>query len=154
MEFSRPGYWSGEPFPSPGDLPNPGFKPRSPTLQVYSLPAEPQGTLWMDKVAGQITSGFTYSVNMSWPPATGEAQNKSGTCLLLGLPDGSTVKILPAMQETRVGSLGQEDTLEERTEAFSSVLGIILWAERSGGLWSRGLQGGRQDWVCVPAYLL
>ena len=43
MEFSRPEYWSGWPFPSPADLPNPGIKPRSPTLQVDSLPAEPQG---------------------------------------------------------------------------------------------------------------
>ena len=41
MEFSRPEYWSGQPFPSPGDLPNPGIKPRSPTLQADSLPAEP-----------------------------------------------------------------------------------------------------------------
>jgi len=32
MEFSRPGYWSGQPFPSPGDLSNPGIKPRSSTL--------------------------------------------------------------------------------------------------------------------------
>ena len=30
--FSRQGYWSGLPFPSPGDLPDPGIKPRSPTL--------------------------------------------------------------------------------------------------------------------------
>ena len=43
MEFSRPEYWSGEPFPSPGDLPNPGIEPRSPELQVDSLQAEPQG---------------------------------------------------------------------------------------------------------------
>ena len=43
LEFSRPEYWSGQPFPSPGDLPNPGIEPRSPTLQVDSLPAEPQG---------------------------------------------------------------------------------------------------------------
>ena len=43
MEFSRPEYWSGQPFPSPGDLPNPEMEPRSPTLQVDSLPAEPQG---------------------------------------------------------------------------------------------------------------
>ena len=43
MEFSKPEYWSGQPFPSPGDLPNPGIKPRSPTLQLDSLPAEPQG---------------------------------------------------------------------------------------------------------------
>ena len=32
--FSRQGYWSGLPFPSPGDLPDPGIKPRSPTLQA------------------------------------------------------------------------------------------------------------------------
>ena len=43
MEFSKPEYWSGQPFPSPGDLPNPGMEPRSTTLQVDSLPAEPQG---------------------------------------------------------------------------------------------------------------
>ena len=43
MEFSRPEYWSGWPFLSPGDLPNLAIKPRSPTLQVDSLSAEPQG---------------------------------------------------------------------------------------------------------------
>ena len=43
MKFSRPEYWRGLPFPSPGDLPNPGIEPRSPTLQVDSLPAEPPG---------------------------------------------------------------------------------------------------------------
>ena len=36
-------YWSGLPFPSPGYLPNPGIKPRSPTLQAYSLLSEPPG---------------------------------------------------------------------------------------------------------------
>ena len=41
MEFSRPEYWRGVAFPSPGDLTNPGIKPRSPALQVDSLPAEP-----------------------------------------------------------------------------------------------------------------
>ena len=43
MEFSRPEYWSEEPFPSPGALPNPGIEPRSHVLQVDSLPVEPQG---------------------------------------------------------------------------------------------------------------
>ena len=42
MEFYRPEYWSGQSFPSLGDLSNPGIKPRSPALQVDSLPAEPQ----------------------------------------------------------------------------------------------------------------
>ena len=45
MEFSRPGYWSGQPIPSPGDLPNPGIEPRFPALLVDSLPAGPQGKL-------------------------------------------------------------------------------------------------------------
>ena len=39
-ESSRPEYWSGEPFPSPGDLPHPGIEPGSPALQADSLPAE------------------------------------------------------------------------------------------------------------------
>ena len=43
MEFSRPEYWSGQLFPFPGDLPNPGIKHRSPALQGDSLPAEPPG---------------------------------------------------------------------------------------------------------------
>ena len=43
MKFSRPEYWSGEVFPSPEDLPNPGTEPRSPVFQSDSLPAEPQG---------------------------------------------------------------------------------------------------------------
>jgi len=42
MEFSRPEDQSGWLFPSPGGLPNPGTKPRSPTLQADSLPAEPK----------------------------------------------------------------------------------------------------------------
>ena len=40
MRFSRQEYWSGLPFPSPGDLPNPGIKPGSPALQAGSLPTE------------------------------------------------------------------------------------------------------------------
>ena len=43
MGFSRQGYWSGSPFPSPGDLPNPGIEPESPPLQVGSFPAELPG---------------------------------------------------------------------------------------------------------------
>ena len=41
--FSRQEYWSGLPCPPPGDLPNPGIKPRSPALQADSLPTEPPG---------------------------------------------------------------------------------------------------------------
>ena len=40
MDFYRQEYWSGLPFPSPEDLPNPGIEPGSPTLQADSLPSE------------------------------------------------------------------------------------------------------------------
>ena len=43
MGFSRQEYWSGLPFPSPGDLPDPGIEPRSPTLQADTLTSEPPG---------------------------------------------------------------------------------------------------------------
>ena len=43
MESSRQEYWSGLPFPSPGDLPDPGIEPRSPMLQADALPSEPPG---------------------------------------------------------------------------------------------------------------
>ena len=43
MGFSRQEYWSGLLFPSPGDLPDPGIEPRSPTLQADTLPSEPPG---------------------------------------------------------------------------------------------------------------
>ena len=40
MGYSRQEYWSGLPFPSPGNLPDPGIEPRAPTLQADSLPYE------------------------------------------------------------------------------------------------------------------
>ena len=45
MGFSRQECWSGLPFPSPGDLPDSGIKPGSPTLQADTLPSEPQGRI-------------------------------------------------------------------------------------------------------------
>ena len=44
MGFSRQEYWSGLPFPSPGDLRDIGIQPRSPTLQADTLTSEPPGT--------------------------------------------------------------------------------------------------------------
>ena len=46
MGFSRQECWSGLPFPSPGDLPDPGIEPRSPALQADALPSEPPGQFW------------------------------------------------------------------------------------------------------------
>ena len=43
MGFSRQEYWSGLPFPAPGDRPNPGIEPGSPALLADALPSEPPG---------------------------------------------------------------------------------------------------------------
>ena len=63
-------YWSGLPFPSPGDLPDPGFKPRCPALQADSLPSELQGHPWLHVLWGisQLSSGwdFMLSVLRAW----------------------------------------------------------------------------------------
>ena len=56
IEFSWPEYWNGLPFPFPGDLPNPGIEPRSPTLQADSLPAEPPGKFKDHKLLGNQSS--------------------------------------------------------------------------------------------------
>ena len=51
MGFLRQEYWSGLPFPSPGDLPDPAIEPRSPALQAEALPSEPPGkpyNCWVD----------------------------------------------------------------------------------------------------------
>ena len=48
MEFSRQEYWSGFPFPSAGDLPDPGIEPRSSALQAVSLSSEPPGKPFKD----------------------------------------------------------------------------------------------------------
>ena len=45
MRFSRQEYWSGLPFPSPGDLPDPGIEPGSPALESDALTSEPPGKL-------------------------------------------------------------------------------------------------------------
>ena len=50
MGFSRQEYWSGLPFPSPGDLPDPGIEPRSPALQADALTPEPPGKFYSSHV--------------------------------------------------------------------------------------------------------
>ena len=57
MGFSRQEYWSGLPFPSPGDLPSPGIEPRSPALQADSfMSLETETTLsYSDRVLDFIS---------------------------------------------------------------------------------------------------
>ena len=67
IAFFRQEYWSGLPFSSPGDLPNPGIEPGSPALwQVDSLPSEPQkmANLWSPKGKGFFTTSATWEAQV------------------------------------------------------------------------------------------
>ena len=59
VEFSRQEYWSGLLFPSPGDFPNPGIKPRSPALQADALLSEPLGKPFQVTVSQVLTWEIT-----------------------------------------------------------------------------------------------
>ena len=65
MEFSRQEYWSGLPFPSPGDLPDPGVQPGSPASPADSLPAEPPGKNLILWGSPGIAHTWEYSWNAS-----------------------------------------------------------------------------------------
>ena len=55
MEFPRQEYWTGLPFSSPGDLPDPGIKPVSPALQADSLPLSHQGSpIWKIELSNKF----------------------------------------------------------------------------------------------------
>ena len=67
MEFPWQEYWSGLPFPLPGDLPDPGIKPMSPALQVNSLPTEPPGKPWSSYL--RACSGRVPETADGWGPS-------------------------------------------------------------------------------------
>ena len=53
MQFFRQEYWNGLPFPSPGDLPDPGIEPGSSALQAVPLPSEPPGKFYVTYILPQ-----------------------------------------------------------------------------------------------------
>ena len=127
MGFPKPDYWSGLPLPSPGDLLHPGIEPRSPALQVDSLPTELQGKLLSNSTCLMpCTSSYFSSV----------------ICLMYkGFPVAWMVKNLPAVQETQVQPLSQEEPLEKGMAIHTSILAWrIPWTEEPGRLQAMGAQ--------------
>ena len=61
MGFSRQEYWSGLPFPSPGDLPHPGIEPRSPALEADALTSEPPGKPLWDGTPLNSSTAWTWA---------------------------------------------------------------------------------------------
>ena len=65
MGFSRQGYWNGLPFPSPGNLPDPGIEPGSLALQADTLPSEPQGKHYVVFKNAHLNQ-FTFKILGIW----------------------------------------------------------------------------------------
>ena len=65
MVFPRQEYWNGLPFPSPGDLPNPGMEPRSPALAGEFFTTEPPGKP-LEKVTSHFPGGLACLGRMRW----------------------------------------------------------------------------------------
>ena len=77
MGFSRQEYWSGLPFPSPGDLPNPGIEPRSPALQADALTSEPPGK---PEYESNNCDRFNKDLKKKWSKGKIDHTHRSGNC--------------------------------------------------------------------------
>ena len=71
MGFSRQEYWSGLPFPSPGDLPHPGIEPGSPALRADALPSEPPGKLSVKSLSRVRLFATPWTAAYQAPPSMG-----------------------------------------------------------------------------------
>ena len=70
MDLPRQEHWSGQPFPSPGDFPDPGVEPRPPALQADSLPSEPP----REALGGKPSTGQLSECLRAWKISATEKQ--------------------------------------------------------------------------------
>ena len=125
MDFFRQEYWSGLPFPSPGDLPDPEVKPMPPALAGGFFITEPP-----EKPNEEINA---INKKQYWACQVAQWQ-----------------RICLQVQETWVRSLGQEDTLEKEMATCSGILAWkIPWIEESGRLQSMGSQRYMTEHACI-----
>ena len=130
MGFSRQKYWGGLPFPTPGDLSNPGIKPMSLTSPALSGRFFTISATWE---AHFRVSHYTVTIKLQkscFPP--------SSPSTFFGASGGSAVKNPPAMhepQETGVRSPSWEDPLLAGVEIHPSIFAWrIPWIKEPGGL--------------------
>ena len=151
LGFSRQEYWSGLPFPSPGDLPKPGIEPGLPALQTDALLSEPPGRplVWpqVNNREGTQPHPSTENwikdlLNMALPTRARPsfAHSQSLPCTAVGKESACNAG------ETPVQFLDWEDPLEKEMATHSSILARrIPWTEEPGRLQFLGLHGVRHD---------
>ena len=149
MGFSKQEYWSGLPFPSPGDLPNPGIEPVSSASQADTLTSEPPGKLvcYWDKLHilhKETEAQQLHNILMVTQSGTLWNQDLNPSKFTWGwwwwgrFLHGSSSKestYNAVEQNTWVQSLGQVEPLEEEMTTRSSILAWkISWTEEPARL--------------------
>ena len=132
MGFSRQEYWSGLPFLSPGDLPNPGIESRSPALQADALRSEPSGISWCLNCE---ISCLNYLFSTLITPATVSKHS---------YVHSQTVRISHSCVNR--GWDGWMASLTQWTRVWASS-GSWWWTGKPGVLQSMGLQRVGHDWA-------
>ena len=143
--FSRQECWSELPFPSPGDLPDPGIEPGSPSLFTFMH--------WRRK--WQPTPVFLPRESQGWGSLVGcrlWRRTESDMTEQLSLHFTSVTEF-SSLKETQVQFLGREDPLEKEMAIHPSILAWrIPWTEESGRLQSTGLQKVGHDRATSPSF--
>ena len=120
IEFSRQEYWSGLPFPSPGDLPNPGIEPGFPAFQADALPFEPPGNPCIAKLrlklkkVGEIARPFRYDLTQIPYDYTAEVTNRfKGLDLVDRVPEELWMEVSNHCTECGEQNHPQEKEMQE-----------------------------------------
>ena len=146
MEFSRQEYWSGLPFPFPGDLPNPGIKPRSSMSQADSSPSEPPGKpLSVISEEGKALSVCPKVVStLPLPPAPGKRAQSRST-------DWITVRCFSLSHRGRVP--GRQGPRQHSTGAWLWPP-LPVWLQRAGAKDHPALQAPEPEELRLDVWCL
>ena len=126
MEFSRQEFWSGLPFSSSGDLPNPGIEPRFPALQADSLPSEPPGKPYpkgTSPAAGRGRSQGQLLITWGWEGWTVPCSFRKGVD---GMPAleiwGYRIRVYPLTgSQSKLSKKQWERSILERSASFQKA---------------------------------
>ena len=136
MGFSRQEYWSGLPFPSPGDLPNPGIKPRSPALEADALTSEPPGKTIPKKGNGKKKLNYCTTAHISCPSKVmlKILQTRCQQCMNHEIPD------VQAGFRKRRGTKGQIANIcwiiENAREFWKTSISVVLTTPKPLTVWT------------------
>ena len=144
MGFSRQEYWIGLPFPSPGDLPDPGIEPRSPTLQADALTSAPPGKpLYAEyiirnageeevqagiKIAGRNINKLRYADDTT---LMAESEEELKSLMMKVKEERGKVGLKLNIQKTKIMASGPIISWEVEEETVETVSDFFFWAPKS-----------------------